>query len=91
MTDDKHTIANLAKLLTEAQQENKRLRAENEKLRSKAAQWQNTFIALAEQHFAQGGKAPNLPMAAISCTVAPKALPFELINNNDYVTVVMVR
>ena len=61
------------------------------KLRSKAAQWQNTFIALAEQHFAQGGKAPNLPMAAISCTVAPKALPFELINNNDYVTVVMMR
>ena len=40
MTDDKRTIADLAKLLTEAQQENKRLRAENEKLRSKAAQWQ---------------------------------------------------
>lgn len=91
MTDDKRTIANLAKLLTEAQQENKRLRAENEQLRNSAAQWQNTFIALALQHFAQGGKAPNLPMAAISCTVVPKALPFELINNNDYVTVVMTR
>ena len=102
MTEEKRLIEDMAKLLTEvrqeskrllteAQQENERLRTENKDLRDSVARWQNTFIAFAEQHFAQGGKAPNLPMAAISCTVAPTVVPFEMINNNDYVTVVIRR
>ena len=91
MTDTQKTLADMAKILTKQAQQIKKLEADKRTLTEQLNMWQNTFLAFAQEHFKQGGTAPNLPMSAISNTTAPADMPFEMINNNDYVTVTVRR
>lgn len=87
MTDTQKMLRDMSKLLSTQTQRIHQLEAEKAALSEELAMWQNTFVAFANAHFEQGGAAPNLPMSAISNTIAPDEIPFEMIDNIEYVTV----
>lgn len=78
------------RLFHEALDINEKLIKENRELREAAALWHNLFDELLAYHFAEGGSAPNLRFDRTTRTTEPVDSLYELINNNEYLTVVPI-
>lgn len=87
MNDNQKIMSEAAKIMVTLTQKNKRLENEITELKKEIARWQNTFLAFAEYHFAEGGTAPNLPFNKITSTEVHD-LPYEIIENDDHLTII---
>lgn len=91
MSENQKALADATKIMVKLTQKNNSLEQENRKLREQIAKWKNTFLALCEYHFSEGGTAPNLPVDQITLTTAPNDIPYEVINNGEFITIVSRR